>query len=228
MKGGMRYMNNIALSQEETQIILGGLLGDATLINNSIRFLQSTKQEEYIQWKHSKLNPYNTSDIHLYNINEKYSNLSFYFNNRNKQYTNFYNKIRKIFIKNNKKYVSMDYLLQLDNLGLAVWWMDDGCLSIHKGNRYGKLCTHSFSYNENMIIKQYFKDKWDIDIAIKIEHKKYYFCYFNTCNLKKLIKIIYPYVTQVKSMIYKIDLNYKNDNYLGDFKDIYYYIKSVS
>ena len=104
--------------------------------------------------------------------------------------------------------------------------MDDGCLSIHKGNRYGKLCTECFTYEEHLIIQQYFKETWDINFDIKIEKNRYYFCRFNVENLKKLINIIYIYVTEVPSMIYKIDLNYKNNVDLKEFASTYHYIKS--
>ena len=105
--------------------------------------------------------------------------------------------------------------------------MDDGCLSIHKGNRYGKLCTHCFNYEENILIQKYFKRKWNIDVDIKIEKNKYYFIRFNVKALKKLIQIIYPYVIQIPSMIYKIDLDYTNTVNMGEFHEIYNIIKNL-
>ena len=228
--------NNITLSQDEQQIIYGGLLGDATLRKkqNSIRFCQSVKQKEYLKWKYSFFNA-NVSEITIqqYQANGKYKNdyqtISFSINNPNHILDDFYHNLRKIILdKDGNKKVTKDLLYKLNPLGLAIWWMDDGCLSIHDGNRYGKLCTHGFTYNENIIIKEYFKEVWDIDVDIKTEKQKYYFCRINVHNLKKLISIIYPYVTQVPSMIYKIDLDYKMASYIGDFLPIYNYIKQCS
>ena len=223
---------SIALSQDAKQVIYGGLLGDATLNKkqNQIKFLQSTKQEEYLLWKYSFFNVNDVSFLYQYQFEYKgtnCSNISFTFNNPNKQYTNFYYKLRKqIFDKNNVKRIKREYLDLLNPLGIAIWWMDDGCLSIHKGNRYGKLCTECFTYEEHLIIQQYFKETWDINFDIKIEKNRYYFCRFNVENLKKLINIIYIYVTEVPSMIYKIDLNYKNNVDLKEFASTYHYIKS--
>ena len=65
------FINNIALSQDEQQIIYGGLLGDATLRKkqNSIRFCQSIKQEEYLRWKYSFFND-NVSEITTQNYQQ--------------------------------------------------------------------------------------------------------------------------------------------------------------
>lgn len=221
------FINNIALSQDEQQIVFGGLLGDATLRKkqNSIRFCQSIKQKEYLKWKYSFFND-NVSEITTQNYQQGWTTIAFSLQNNHHVLDNFYHRIRKIVTdKNGDKKITREYLNLLNPLGLAVWWMDDGCLSIHKGNRYGKLCTHGFSYEENLIIRQYFKEVWDIEVDIKIEKKKYYFCRLNTENLKKLISIIYLYVTQVPSMIYKIDLNYTLTKYIGNFKEVYDYIK---
>nr|DAI19787.1 MAG TPA: LAGLIDADG DNA endonuclease family [Caudoviricetes sp.] len=221
------FVNNIALSQDEQQIIYGGLLGDATLRKNqnSIRFCQSIKQEEYLKWKYSFFND-NVSEITIQNYQQGWTTIAFSLQNHHHILDQFYRRIRKIVTdKNGDKKITREYLNLLNPLGLAIWWMDDGCLSIHKGNRYGKLCTHGFSYEENLIIQQYFQEIWGIHVDIKIEKRKYYFCRLNTENLKKLISIIYPYVTQVPSMIYKIDLNYTLTKYIGDFKEVYDYIK---
>lgn len=224
-------MNNfITLSQDAKQIVYGSLLGDASLRqkNNRIQFLQSIKQKEYLLWKYSFFNEEDVSNLYEYKYKKQnWENISFCLKNPNKKYDTFYKKIRKnIYDKNNVKRINEEYLKELTPLGLAVWWMDDGCLSIHKGNRYGKLCTHCFTYEEHLIIQKYFIEKWDIHIDIKLEKNKYYFCRFNVENLKKLISIIYKYVTEIPSMIYKIDLNYKNAIKLDDFEPIYNYIKS--
>ena len=40
-----------------------------------------------------------------------------------------------------------------------------------------------------------------------------------------LINIIYKYVSEIPSMIYKIDLKYTNKGCIKDFNDIYQYIE---
>lgn len=219
-------MNDISLSQK--QIILGGLLGDASFYKEKkyISFSQSEKQLNYIKWKYFMF--YN-DEKHLHSTyntwnNQKYLRYYFYhYLNSNNDLYSFINK--NLYSNEGRKKISLKYLNELTPLGLAVWWMDDGCMCLAKRNRYGKLSTHCFNYEEHILLKKYFKEKWNINVTIKQE-KECYFLRFNVEELKKLIKIIYPYVTQVDGMSYKIDLDYKYDKCIGeDFEDIYYYIK---
>lgn len=221
-------MNNLSLSQK--QIILGGLLGDSSFNKerNRVEFSHSKKQLEYLRWKYNHFNT-NANINSTYNIWNSKKYLRYYFVITKKYIENdFILFIKKnLFSNEGRKKISLKYLNELNPLGLAVWWMDDGNISITKdgGSRYGKLSTHCFNYEENILIQKFFKKKWDIDVAIKQEKEKY-FIRIKTSELKKLIKIIYPYVTQIPSMIYKVDLKYKYIGSVGeDFKDIYTYIE---
>jgi len=218
-------MKKTSLLPTELEIILGSLLGDSHLRNNTstIDFSHSHKQYEYLKWKHDKLNRI-TTNIWKTIIQNKYIRYDF---KTSKKYKLDVKSISLlIWDKRNKKTVTRKWLNLLTPLSLAIWWLDDGSLTIHKGNRVGKLSTHCFSYEEHLIIQKYFEVIWDIKIDIRMEKNKYYFCRLNVTNLKKLITIIYPYVTQIPSMIYKIDFNYKNKKYIGDFEYVYNYIKN--
>lgn len=218
---------NIALSQEEISIILGGLLGDSCFKKNqnTINFRHSIKQKEYIYWKYNKLKNISGKITESIDCNG-FEYITFnILTNKDKNMEHFYNIIKALIYRRKEKGITRKYLNLLTPLSLAIWWMDDGCLSIHKGNRYGKLCTHCFTYEENLIIQKYLQTVWDIRVDIKLEKNKYYFCRINVNNLKKIIKIIYLYVLEVPDMVYKIDLNYKNNVNLGDFEDVYNKIK---
>ena len=216
----------ISLSQKE--VILGGLLGDSSCsLKKIISFSQCKKQKNYLIWKSKFFNKENNiKDIDNTWNDKKYSRCYFYYYIK-KEDEEFYSFIRRNLYSNNRKKISLKYLNELTPLSLAIWWMDDGNLSISKGNRYGKLATEWFNYEEHLLMQKYFKDKWDINVQIKLEKDKYYFLRFNSTELKKLISIIYKYVCEIPSMIYKIDLDYKYDSRIGkDFEDIYKYIKS--
>lgn len=218
----------ISLSQKE--IILGGLLGDSSCsLKKIISFSQCEKQKGYLIWKSKFFNKENSIKTidNTWN-NKKYSRCYFYYYIK-KEDEYFYSFIRRNLYSDNRKKISLKYLNELTPLSLAIWWMDDGNLSVSKKNRYGKLATECFNYEEHLLMKKYFKDKWDINVQIKLEKGKYYFLRFNVTELKKLISIIYKYVCEVPSMTYKIDLDYKYDGRIGkDFKDIYQYIKNHS
>lgn len=218
-------MKKTSLLSQELEIILGGLLGDSHIRKDNyiVCFGQSEKQFEYLKWKHQKLKRI-SSDIYKTTIKDKYYRYNFEtLPKYNKDIKTIFNMTSNVL---HKKQVTRRWLNLLTPLSLAVWWMDKGYLSIHKGNRYGKLCTHNFSYKEHLIIKKYFKTVWDINVDIKTEKGKYYFCRLNIENLKKLISIIYPHVIEIPSMIYKIDLNYIDNVQMGEFQHIYNIIKN--
>lgn len=220
-------MDFISLSQFEKQIILGGLLGDAYFNKkaNKIRFSQGEKQYEYLLWK-KKVFLNNINGIYTRNYKEGYVGYYFEFTNKKHLHDDLFEWLKSnLYSREGRKKISLKYLEELTPLGLAIWWLDDGHLSVHDGNRYGKWSTHCFNYEEHILLQKYFKKKWDIDMDIRMEKQKYYFLRFNVKNLRKLISIIYPYVIQIPSMIYKIDLNYTNLGVLKDFKPIYDEIK---
>ena len=62
---------------------------------------------------------------------------------------------KHLYSNTGRKKISLKYLNELSPLGLAVWWMDDGSLCNSKGNRWGKLCTECFNYEEHILLQTY-------------------------------------------------------------------------
>lgn len=168
------------------------------------------KQKKYLEYKSKILKKLKLKN-HINNINlsKKRQFKAF-------RLTSYNNKLflhyRNLFYKNKKKILNRKILNKLDKLGLAIWWQDDGCLSVYTNSnksthRYGKLCTHGFSLKENQIIQKYFLEKWKINVRPKLEKRKYWYIYINSTNLKKFFKLIRPYIH--KSMNYKINMKFK-------------------
>lgn len=232
-------MHFYSLSQDELSVILGGLLGDSSYYkrDNVVTFSHSIKQKEYLEWKHDKLsnisNPIRQRVIGKSIITgEDWININFT-TRRKPGLEEDYKSIRNlIFDSNGIKHVNRKWLNMLTPLSLAVWWMDDGCLSVRKEkdgriSRYGKLCTHGFSLSEQYIMKDYFSKVWNIEVKITPEKSKF-FLRFTVPNLKKLFSIIYPYVIEIPSMIYKIDMRYNMAKLADDeYKPIQLLINSM-
>lgn len=229
-------MDFLSLSHNEKQVLLGGLLGDS-YFNKSrkiIRYYHSTKQLEYLKWKqHFFIN--NPAQFcskiytgrHKWN-NQEYDYCSFEISNKNQCLNDFLTYLYKFYFSNDgRKKISLKYLYELDALGLAIWWMDDGNLSIYKGNRWGKFCTEYFNYEEHILLQKYFKEKWGILTDIKLEKGKYYFLRLNVSALRQLSKIIYKYVCEIPSMIYKIDMKYTNKKCITDLQEVCDYIEKI-
>jgi len=108
-----------------------------------------------------------------------------------------------MFYEGGKKRINLEILNRLNALGLAVWYMDDG--SYHQRNKMSTLYTNGFSYDETLMIKEWFKNRWNLlpkIFSISARSKKYYYPSFGASETRKLVNIIQPYIHQ--SMRYKI------------------------
>ena len=66
--------------------------------------------------------------------------------------------------------VTDSWLNKLTPLSMAIWFCDDGSLNridTQKGkSNYVTLHTQGFSYEENYLIQQWLKDRWDVNASI--------------------------------------------------------------
>ena len=149
------------LSNEQKQLFLTACLGDGHIALKSINsgvYSTCCKYEDYIDFKKEILD-----DL---------------FGSKNFVKENGFCKtpIFKLYSKTLKelyyyKSISLqDRLNQLDELGIALWFYDDG--SLHKTKLFYNLNTQKFSKEDNELIAKYFKEKWNIIATPTIERKK--------------------------------------------------------
>ena len=117
------------------------------------------------------------------------------------------------FYPNHNKITTRHLLNKLDTQGLAIWYQDDGNLSVYNNpnttggpQRRIKLCTHGFTKDENVLIKNYFNIVWDIKFNVKLDKQKYYYIDCGAIQANKFFKLVAPYIHN--SMLYKIDMKY--------------------
>ena len=221
-----KYINNhhrcgnpqkLSFNPEQEQILLGSLLGDGHISNiqkNKCYYYgeeHGIKQKDYLLWKNSylKFNFFKSQD----------KNKSGQMNKANLVFKTY----RDLFYPNGKKIVTREILDKLEPLGLAVWYLDDGCYGY--GGKYIQIATHCFGLEGNQIIQQYLKEKWNVNSNIR-KNYPYYYIAFNVENTKKFIEIIKSYTLQIPSMTYKIGLDReKMENFRikkNDDRKIYY------
>jgi len=206
----------MSLSQKTKEIILGSVLGDGSLKihsgykNARFSFRHSVIQKSYFYWKVDQL-----SDVSAQKSVFKQDNKNGDFGSNDKlrfqssalpELTELFELIHK----EGKFVVDRSWLNELTGLSLALWWLDDG--AIISNGRKGVLCTDGFSRLSNEALACYLKDVWKIDVKIGIVRgeKEYYRLYFySSKELKKFLRIILPYI-EVKEMIYKALLLYKD------------------
>ena len=181
------------LSAEEYQIIIGSLLGDGNLALNKSKnlgrftFAHSEKQKEYAIWKTEKL-----KNIMYY---ERVFNKKEHFDKRtNKIYSAYFSyskdlsTLKDLYLEwyNECKYVPVNHLMNLNALGLAIWFMDDG---YKVKNTYG-IATCSFSDEDFKTISRYFLENWNIKVSFFKDRTMYIPSKFRD----KFTSIIKPFI----------------------------------
>lgn len=212
-----KYSNKIYnVSELEENIIVGSILGDATISlygrskNAYFREHGCIKQLNYRLWKYEQLKNLDFKINTTYKYPKISSHCNIYFTNL---YHKFYiNKIKTITEENIK--------LLTHPIGLACFYMDDGTLIIDSTQRKNNsfyifpritLCTLSFSEKENIIIKKHLYKNFGIETNIKHrkDGKKAVLEINKRNEIIKFIDIVKPYVSQIPCMLYKINLEKK-------------------
>lgn len=158
-------------SYEQQQIFIGSILGDMSLkmpknaVHASGDFAHSLKQENYCKYLEEKLKNFCSKGIYKTQYDkrtDKYYHSYYVYLKASEYLTTLYHQ----FYPNGVKIVPKDLLYQLDGLGVAIWFMDDGCKD---GNTY-RLATNCFSQEDLELIVKFFKDKFDIVATIHSTH----------------------------------------------------------
>jgi len=144
------------------QVLIGGLLGDGCIrVHEGVaRYCEgkSLAQKPYLEWKAQVF-----SSLHgkVYEVNGKYHYAYLQTNLRSSVIENLYDK----WYKNGKKLLNVSDLFNVDELGLAVWYMDDGTYSY---SSYPRGCVKiTASFEESDAIKNFFRQKFDLNPKIR-------------------------------------------------------------
>lgn len=185
-----------ALSKTQQQVLLGSILGDGSLRaetdNCRLSITQGEKQLNYLKWKVDLLGNLITGKIR--EGKSGYCNNKVYaISTRITPELNVYDCDELTQIK--------QVVSELDDLGVAIWYMDDGS----KSGQTLSLHTESFTYDSQLVFQQFFKEKYSIEPKImtsKKNNKIYYYLYFNTSDSKILSTRLKSYI--IPSMQYKL------------------------
>lgn len=212
---------------EVKQAILSGFIGDGSpypsrlnneCLNHGISFAYGEKQREHAKFKAKILGGRYREQTHVDGFIKDsircvaHSRLNMYVNN-----------LYKMIYKNNVKHISMDWLNELDNLGIAMWYMDDGSLVHRVGEDTCSLHTQGYNLHENEIFVKFLKSRgYNFHIRHSYsKNKPYLFLGLMQDSSEKFFSDIARYV--IPSMQYKLPEKYRNmyknveltDPYLG-------------
>lgn len=156
----------INLSSNDIQLILSGFFGDGCI------------------FKHKKVKSHH---IHFSSISKKYLRKKRLFGSDAlishaydiSSTMNMGYKKRRIYQFNTKSHPKITEILHwpikqklenLSELGLGLWFYDDG--SLHQRKKFYHLYTNSFTIEENKIMIEYFQNAWGILAKLRFDRKK--------------------------------------------------------
>jgi len=165
------------LTTRQISIIAGSLIGDASIKGKTsdrrvLSISHSDKQKEYINWLYEELKSICPSPPKPYV--DKYGYITY--NLLSESRKDLFEWRNKIYIP--KKTVNDWWLSYVDELSIAIWFMDDGSLNYkNKTLSYFSFATNSFTEEENYLLKKMLIDKFGIHSNVhQIKRGKDYQC----------------------------------------------------
>jgi len=201
------------MTRDEKAIMIALVIGDGSLEklgprNVRLKIEHSIKQRDYVIYKRDLLHKIiGGKQIKIYTTNRVRKNTklqSAYFRKNHR----YFRVIRKVLYKYGKKQITKPVLYRLTPKALAIWYMDDGNLykHIHKDKVTSFRITLSteVSYEEALLIQEYFLDRWNIHFHINKTKNGRFRHRCSTKEARKFFDIIEPHI--IDSMKYKIDV----------------------
>ena len=203
-------MENKKLSKLQREVLIGILLGDASLKPNthktkySLKILQSDQHKEYV--------------FHLYEIFKDFTNTpprKYVFTDKrfpNKIYTRWYFSTTSQaffrfyahqFYDSNKKIVPKRIYKWLTPRAIAYWYMDDGAQKWKTKSLGVRFCTNNFSLTEVKLLISVLQEKYELKCST--QKKKHNFrIYISSESHSILTNLIFRFF--IPSMIYKFPI----------------------
>lgn len=209
------------ITKESRNLLIGMLLGDGTISNNNVfKLAHSPEQKDYLEWKIEQLKKAAIRNTGI----KSYISSRGYNTGKEVIYTQlniipFIRVLRRVVYKDGKKTFTRKLLNRLDAKGIAIWYMDDGHINIRKDK--GRPCGFYIKIStcepkeEVQTIIDFFKEQWNINFYMFHEGKKedsFSLC----CGTKegiKFIEFVKPYVSQIPSMMHKIEYDLTQRKY---------------
>jgi hypothetical protein len=187
-------VSNPTITHVQHQLFLGTLLGDASMVNPKFyKVTHGMRQLPYVYHIAECLGSY-VSTIHY---KKEVDAIELYTNRHDKlipYFNRFYSHGKK------KKYMCEGVIHDLEPIGLAYWYMDDG-----KYSEYGAyLCVGNISIQEGDNLRYTLENKFNLSTTLQNHDidKGYYNIYIKSESRGHFFDLIGPYI--IDSMRYKI------------------------
>lgn len=198
----------------QEQLVLGSLMGDGYMGPNHIfSVAHCDAQKDYLDSKYRVLSNIATTAAPKFSGHASIMHGLHTCSLHNLSDIDFH---KLCYSNNGKKFVTKQWLDKLTPLALAIWYCDDGSLSIYTGkNPTSHIATNSFSNNEMQLIVDTFRK---VGIESYCNHNSSgNVLAFSSENTKRLHLLIAPYIHP--SMRYKL---------IDDCKTIPYILEDIA
>lgn len=216
------------LTEKDKSILIGLLLGDGYIDDKGRIYVEhGEKQKEYCIYKAKLLHSVcggKDIKVHEYIKNrsilkdrEQFKESTFITYSFKKQSQSFVPIRQLLYDNNRKKYISEKILPYLTPEVIALWWMDDGCLTKKYTYQNGekkhcgymlRLCTY-LPKEQNEIIQKFFKEnyqmEWNVVKADGAKDDSQWMLRCGSIEGRKFLNIIRDYIIKnVPSLSYKV------------------------
>jgi len=210
--------------EDKVSFLIGMVLGDGYIrkgknaVNYNISCTHNPKQYEYMLWKMEILKENLNKNYWTNKMKTHFSGKAVFTGNKDKIYemyksvlgthtlvTNLYKRM----YNENGKYVSKSILNELTPIGIAIWFMDDGTLSIvkHKDgrNKTKRIFLHiqGFDSKSQKNIQEFFNDNYNLNASLQRD-RNHFRLYIPAASVDLFLNIVSPFVSLVACMRYKI------------------------
>lgn len=216
--GDTIYILDNCFTDEIIPVVYGMLLGDSSIKNDkrhdgdcglTINTSQGEKQLEYLKFKQTL---FGIDNFKIRKGRSGYCNNVVYLSTLKTDH-NIARHLKQDCYINGRKTITQSFVDKLTPISLALWYMDDGNLkhrSLEDSNSPNIiLSTCGFSKEENELLIDCLKNKFNVDCNLRFEKNKYWNIYITTEGTKIFLKMISKYIP--KSMKYKTLIEYENE-----------------
>ena len=190
------------MNKVQRGLVLAMAMGDGHVdTSGGVPVLHKGANQDYVLWKRSLI-PSISSDV-VYKDNRGFDSYTFRIRG-----SKFMKMIRSHL--RSEEYITPRLLRRVGAIGLAILYMDDGSLYPKKRNgqvhAYELVISWCFKSEEKAkSIIEYFNNEYGITFTIK-RNKGRYSLRCGSAQARKVIEIVEPYVSQVPSMKYKLNI----------------------
>lgn len=195
----------VTMDNELKQLLIGSLLGDGSFVSSGrktvnyyLSIAHAMKQRKYLEYKLSILLKHNLASkiIESTYIDKRFKNQEYTECRIKTRLHPIFTEIRnKYYDETGHKRVNYDFVKDIDALGLAIWYMDDGYVT--KNSCIFSSC--SFTLEEQQILADILLEKFDLHFNLGKHDNS---MYLHASDFPKFAEIVRPYI--IDEMQYKL------------------------